>query len=526
MLEKKNVWRGAALLTVVSLLVKILSAIYRIPYQNMVGDVGYYIYQQVYPIFGIGVSVATYGFPVVLSKLVAEKIGEGKEDEIPGIMRVSFFYLSALGVGIFSLLFFGAETIARLMGDVRLASLITTISFSFLLMPAISLLRGYFQGKSRMAPTAISQLVEQTVRVGVILFLALFLLQRGYDMYEVGSRAMLGAVLGGVVGLGTLLVAFFRRENVTLFFQGGKVQNKGRIARVLFVQGIAICITNLIIILIQFVDSFSFVTLLIGSGYEDVVAKAAKGVYDRGFPLIQLGVVAATSISLALLPSMAEANIKGRVEEVKNYIQIVSKYCCIIAFGATVGLIVLARPVNIMLFENATGTNTMQILAGSIALTAVIITSGSILQSLGEVLVPTLFVLLGVIGKVIGNMILIPHFQVPGAAMATVFALFFVMICNIVYLYRKKGYLFMGNGKIGRILLANAIMALVLLIYGQVTSFGDSRTAQTIFALTGVFLGVAVYGWLLVLFGIVTKQEGALLLKGKKASKESKKKVS
>ncbi len=511
-MERKDVWRGAALLTAASLVVKILSAIYRVPYQNMVGDIGYYVYQQIYPFFGIGVSIATYGFPIVISKLIAEKVGQGKEDEIPGILKVSFVYLFTLGLGIFSFLFFGANAIAGFMGDVRLASLISTISFSFLLMPAIALLRGYFQGKSQMLPTAVSQIVEQSVRVGVILLIALFFMQRGYDMYEIGTRAMLGAVLGGIVGLGTL-IAFFKKENITHFFITGKVENKRRIAKALFIQGIAICLCNLIIVLLQFVDSFSFVSLLIGSGYESAAAKAAKGVYDRGFPLIQLGVVAATSISLALIPSMTEANIKGNVSEVKKYIQIVSKYCCVIALGATVGLISLARPINIMLFANDAGTNTLQILAGAIILSAVIITSGSILHSLGEVLAPALFVLLGMVGKLIGNIVLIPRLHVQGAAIATIMALLFVAVANIVYLHMKKGYLFMENGKIGRISLASAFMALVLLTYGQFTWFGNSRTEQSIFALTAVFIGGAVYVGMLILFGVITKQDGAMLVK-------------
>lgn len=75
--SKKLLLKGTAILSVAGLLSKVLSAVYRVPFQNIVGDVGFYIYQQVYPFYGIAVSFATYGFPVVISKLYAEKISIG-----------------------------------------------------------------------------------------------------------------------------------------------------------------------------------------------------------------------------------------------------------------------------------------------------------------------------------------------------------------------------------------------------------------------------------------------------------------
>lgn len=59
---------GTVWLAITSLIVKILSAVYRIPFQNMVGNIGFYIYQQVYPFYGIGMTFALTGFPAFISK--------------------------------------------------------------------------------------------------------------------------------------------------------------------------------------------------------------------------------------------------------------------------------------------------------------------------------------------------------------------------------------------------------------------------------------------------------------------------
>ena len=84
-------WRGAIILTIASFVTKVLSAFYRIPYQNIAGDVGFYIYQQIYPFYGFCLILATYGFPIIISKMVAERLERGKQQEaswsLIGIVR-------------------------------------------------------------------------------------------------------------------------------------------------------------------------------------------------------------------------------------------------------------------------------------------------------------------------------------------------------------------------------------------------------------------------------------------------------
>ena len=168
--SSRKILKGAAILTAAALLVKILSAIYRVPFQNMAGDTGFYIYQQVYPFYGIAVVLATYGFPVGISKLLVENGGVKLESkERNQLITASFIWVSFIGVLLFLLLFFCAELIAGIMNDSQLAPLIRTVAFSFLLLPFISIGRGYYQANGNMIPTALSQTFEQLFRVSVIL---------------------------------------------------------------------------------------------------------------------------------------------------------------------------------------------------------------------------------------------------------------------------------------------------------------------------------------------------------------------
>src|SRR5581483_10469078 len=93
----KALFRGAFILTIAGLVTKILSAFYRIPFQNIVGDTGFYIYQQIYPFYAIAVSLSTTGFPVVISKLYTEQQEKHDERKSRLLLLVSFLYLQICG---------------------------------------------------------------------------------------------------------------------------------------------------------------------------------------------------------------------------------------------------------------------------------------------------------------------------------------------------------------------------------------------------------------------------------------------
>lgn len=95
--QRQLLWQGAFVLSLAGILSKILSAVYRVPFQNIVGDVGFYIFQQVYPMIGISVMLATSGFPVIISKLLND-YGSANRAKI---LRVSMLFLSAVGLGFF-----------------------------------------------------------------------------------------------------------------------------------------------------------------------------------------------------------------------------------------------------------------------------------------------------------------------------------------------------------------------------------------------------------------------------------------
>lgn len=96
--QVKKTMNGALILTISALIAKFLSAVYRIPFQNIVGNTGFYVYQQIYPLYGIGMTFALNGFPVFISKLVAQESDESKRMRL---LSVIFVILSSLAILLF-----------------------------------------------------------------------------------------------------------------------------------------------------------------------------------------------------------------------------------------------------------------------------------------------------------------------------------------------------------------------------------------------------------------------------------------
>lgn len=521
--QAKAIVKGALILTIAALITKILSAVYRIPFQNIVGDIGFYIYQQVYPIYGVALVLSTTGFPVIISKLYSERKNQSDLLGMQRVLVVSTIFISGLGILSFLLLFYGADIIANLMGDPQLTVLIRVISVFFLTIPVTALLRGYFQGEGYMVPTAYSQVGEQLVRVGTILVAAIIFMSAHYNLYEVGAGAVFGSVTGGIVGACILVTFIWVRKDYKKFqLQGLQIVSKetGKILRILLIQGFAVCVSSMLLLLIQLADSLNLYSLLISTGLKGEDAKALKGIYDRGQPLIQLGAVVATSMSLSLVPLIASEKLKTSIDALHGKIQLALQVSLIIGIGATVGLMAIIEPTNIMLFENSDGSDVLLLLTTIILLGSCIITLNSILQGLGYSIFPAVIILIGFVMKYCLNVLLVPKLFSIGAAWASVISLGVILI--ILYLrvrmILKKPLISIPT--VLKIFSAAIFMLLILkgflFISDNLHDLGNRRLMATIQALLAVTIGGLAYLIVILRVKVFTMEELTLLPFGSK----------
>lgn len=432
--ERNKLMKGALLLTLASFFSKLLSAGYRVPLQNLTGDMGFYIYQQVYPFLGIAMIVALYGFPSAISKMTADFKAQGKGVSLRSFYLPVFLIMLLMSGSAFLFMFFNAEEMAVWAGDTRMRRTYELAAFIFLLIPCSALLRGVFQGRQLMKPTAYSQMGEQLTRVLLIIAAAIWVYIRPEDIYSIGEAAAVASIIGALTAIGILLVFFFRcrpsvKQQLMVPWQ--------YYVKTLLVLGFTAALNHMVLIIIQLADTFTLIPSLQEFGLSKREAMEAKGVFDRGQPLIQLGTVLGSSFALALVPALSGEKLKSGAKAIDDSIRSALHVSFYLAAGATTGLVMIFPEANVLLFQDDSGTGSLRILVIAILLSSVGITAASILQGMGFMKRTAGFVLIAFFLKWTGNQVLVPLFGITGSAAATVLGLVAFATMMIMALKRK-----------------------------------------------------------------------------------------
>ncbi|NGY88529.1 oligosaccharide flippase family protein [Bacillus megaterium] len=166
------------MLTIASFIVKIFGFIYVIPFVAMVGEEKYILFEYAYKPYIILLSIATLGIPSAVSKFVSKYREKGEFHIIRALMTSGSIAVTLMGITSFLVLYLGADTVASWLVDPSdktgnsvqdVAYVIRMVSYALVIVPLLAMTRGFIQGYQEMGPTAISQIIEQIVRIAIIL---------------------------------------------------------------------------------------------------------------------------------------------------------------------------------------------------------------------------------------------------------------------------------------------------------------------------------------------------------------------
>lgn len=432
--KSKGLLRGAAVLGLAAVVSKLLGTLQKIPLQNIAGDEVFGIYNAVYPLYILILTLATAGFPIAVSKFVADHAARGELAEAKRVYRTALCILSATGLLCFGAVYGGADAIASAIGMSAAAPGIRTVSFALLAAPAMAAVRGYYQGLQDMVPTAVSQVAEQFVRVTVMLILLFWLMARHAEPALVAAGATFGSTAGVAGGLAVLLLYLRRRRGSGIRTDGvkedrargpelpSKRESTWALVRRFIGFAIPVCLGSIAMPVLTIVDTFTLPRLLMGEGRSEAAAAHWFGIYNHGMPLVQLVTMVAASMSAALVPSVAQAAAARDGALLRARTEPVLRFTWMVGLAAAFGLAVTSLPMNVMFFESPEGWPAMSIVAFTALFGTLHIVTGCMLQGLGAVTVParSLFVAAGL--KAAGNLLLVPALGIEGAALAAVVA--------------------------------------------------------------------------------------------------------
>ena len=332
---KKNTFvKGALITTIGIVLTKILGILYVIPFHAIIGDEGGALYGYAYTIYLFFVSFSSAGVPLAVSKIVSEyqTLGYSKAKKRVFILGKRISVL--IGIVCFLFIFVFAPFLAKfILGDVSggnsvsdVAFVIRVVSSAILIGPLLSVYRGYFEGHKFMSPPSISQVLEQLVRVLIIIFGSLITLKVLHlSISNAVGVALFGATIGCFISYFYLVEKYLKNKS--------KFQEKVRdvnepivtdkmILRKIIIYAIPFIMIDLCKSIYNYIDMFSVVKGLVK--YAEYSAVDAETVYSmlstwaQKFNMIVSAV--STGIIVSLIPNLTECIVKKDEEEINKKI--------------------------------------------------------------------------------------------------------------------------------------------------------------------------------------------------------------
>ena len=295
----KSLKSGASMLALGGIIAKILGALYRIPLTNILGAGGMGLYQLVFPVYALFMILSTIGIPTALSRIVAEQraMGNGAKKYFFACMLTLVSLSTIAAILVFCL----ARYIAIWQGNVLAYKGFWIIAPSLIFVGAIAGFRGWFQGEMYMLPTAVSNILEQLVKLALGLTLSILFSKRGviYAVYG----ALIGVTASEFVTLFYMFITFVIHNR---HGQKEKLKVSKAEAIEVFRTAFPIAIVAVLIPLSNFFDSIIIVNMLRLFGLTTETATWQYGVLSGPVnSLVNMPIVLTLSLAIAIVPSVA-----------------------------------------------------------------------------------------------------------------------------------------------------------------------------------------------------------------------------
>ncbi len=521
--KNRSFLKGAVILGVAGIIIKVLGAFFRIPLTNIITDDGMGYYQTAYPIYNLFLTLAIAGIPTAIARMVAERTALDRRYEAHRVFKVSFWLLFATGVITSSILFFGAGAITRAIKEPGAIYCMQAIAPALFFCPLMSSFRGYFQGLQDMTPTAVSQVVEQAFRVAIGLGLAVLLLPKGLNIAAAG--ASFGATAGAFFGFIGIGIVYLHRRAAILKEVGTDAPKDIEAVRDIFrdilVIAVPITIGSAVLPVINTIDTAIVKTRLIDIGFDSDLARALYGqLTGMAAPLLNFPQVLLQAVSMSIVPVVASAFKRRESDFMHENINLALRYSSILSIPCAVGMSVLARPIMEMFYprvkESAASAGAcLEILAFGIIFLGFAHALNGILQGIGKQMIPVRNLCVGALVKIVLTYALvgIPSLNVRGAAISTVAAYFTAAFLDFRAMRKYTGTQVDYRLTFVKPALCAAVMGLVVRLAYKLMYL---RVGGNLNTLISICCGIAVYFVLILAMKAITIEEIEKLPKGRK----------
>lgn len=457
--QKHLILRGAFTLTAAGFLSRIMGFFYRIFLSRIIGAEGLGLYQMIFPLFGLALSVTSAGIQTAITHFVAGK--EALKDA-KGAWNI-FLCGAALSLGLSLIVSFAlyesADFLAvRFLGDTRCGELLSFLSFAIPFASFHSASIGYFMGQKKTGIPALSQLLEQSVRILSALLLHSIFLEKGIKITPlIAVGAMVLSEMAAVLfTLTLLLLEFSKKKLASLVPARREILAVGRMAAPLSAN--RLCVS-----LLQSVEAMLIPARLRAFGYSVSEALSHYGVLTgMALPLIMFPSAITGAISMLLIPTVSEAHTLNNRPKIARTVEVTVTGCLILGIFCTGVFLLFGRDLGTFLFGSLEAGDYILILGWICPFLYLSATLSSILNGLGKTMTTFFQNLIGISIRILFVWFFIPRLGITGYLLGMLVSQLTVAFLSLFSLHRAVPFSFQVKTGLLLPLLFLALAALLL----------------------------------------------------------------
>lgn len=507
--------KGSAWMTAGSILSRILGALYIIPWYAWMGKDGNLanaITAQSYNIYSLFIIVSTAGIPGAVAKQIAKYNALNEYGVSRKLFHRGLLLMIGFGIVCAGLMFGLAPILAG--QDPRQIPVLKSLSYAILIIPLMSIMRGYFQGFNDMMPSALSQFIEQLARVAWMLMTAYVIMKMQDGNYlRAVTQSNLAAAIGAMFGI-LLLVYYYQKQKREM---DDLVENSNNELQVstnsllleIVQQSIPFIIIDSGINIFQLVDQYTFHPIMasfVHASFDQIESMYALFGLNAN-KLIMIIVSLSTAMAVTAIPLLSGAKARRDYQDIRKQIENTLELFFFFMIPSAFGMAAISTPIYTIFYGfDPVGSNVLFIASFTAIILGLFTVLMAVQQGLSENILAIKYLVVGLIIKCIIQYPLIRLFQINGPLLATDLAFMFTILLSLKHLkvafhfnFKRTKRRFIG------IVSFSAIMFIVIFalqfILGRFIP-ADRRVTAMILVGICVGVGILVYGFLALISGL------------------------
>lgn len=510
-MTKKTFITGAIILMVAGLITRIFGFVYRIYLSNLIGAEGMGLYQLIVPIYTLIILTLTSGISIAVSKMIAEEAAKGNFINIKRILKIGLVGVLAVSAAISFIIYINIDFIVyNILKDSRTYSSVLIMIPCIPLIAAASAFKGYFYGIQEVTPTAVSQIIEQIVKITIIMALASQFLKAGLEY--ACALATLGMAVGEMSNLFILAVYYKYKKYsyLTPTSKKGLIRKRNLFSAILGCAA-PISINRFILSVMQAVEVILIPQRLLVGGLNYIQCMEEYGkLMGMAMPLILFPALVTTSLATTLVPAISESISLRNFNSVNYRISKSIQITTVLGFVFMAVFACYSNNIAELLFPRQNVGNTLFLLSFTCIFVYLQQILMGIMNGLGKQGLLLANSVVGCVIRILCVYFLVPKFGIPSYIIGIIISSFIVCILHFSTIIRYTGMVL----DFRHWLVLPMVATLFLMFSGKyIYSFFDFLKLpsqwQTLLTL-GTYIVVAIF--LMALVGVIDWREILQLL--------------